>query len=135
MAWKKILLEGDAATLSDTASQPIGTSASAGTGGSAARWDHVHELGAGCIDDSSFFAAGVVDSNAIATGAVGSDEIATGAVGSDEIATNAVGNDELNNSEGFEMKQITLTPASTATAAEGAIFYDSDDDHLYVYVS
>lgn len=31
---------------------------------------------------------------------------------------------------------IILTPASTnASTTEGAIFYDSDDDHLYVYVS
>lgn len=77
------------------AASDIGTGASAGAGNNPAREDHVHQIGAGAIDDSAMFAAGVVNAAAIATGAVGSDEIAADAVGASEIAAGAVGNAEL----------------------------------------
>lgn len=115
--WKKLLLDGDAAELSDSAPQSVGTAGAAGTGTSASRDDHVHDLGTGCIDASDLFTSGVVDATAIATGAVGSDEI-------DNAATD------------IAFAQIILTPAATGTGtAEGTLFYDSDDDHLYVYVA
>ena len=46
MAWKRLLMEGDAAVLSDATPQAVdGSAGSAGTGTKAARDDHVHPLG------------------------------------------------------------------------------------------
>lgn len=33
---------------------------------------------------------------------------------------------------GLEGSEIRLTPKASSTGAEGTIFYDSDDDHIYV---
>jgi len=118
MAWKKILLTGDAAEL-EGAENPaaVGTTASPGTGATASKYDHVHVLGAGCINNANLFAAGVVDAAA--------------------IGANAVGNSEINNTAtDIAFAQIILTPAAAGTGTtEGTLFYDSDDDHLYVYQS
>lgn len=67
-----------------------GTALSEGAGSSFARNNHVHTIGAGSINSSSMFAAGVVDAAAIATDGVGTAEIAALAVGSAELAANAV---------------------------------------------
>jgi len=31
-----------------------------------------------------------------------------------------------------EFSELKLTPKASSTGAEGTVFYDSDDDHLYV---
>lgn len=126
MAWKKVLLEGDAATLSDTTSDSVGTTPSAGTGEAAARFDHIHDIGAGAIDNSNLFAGGVVDETAIGTNAVTRDKMADDSVGGAEISNTATD---------IELSQVKLTPKATGESGEGAIFYDSDDDHLYIYTS
>ena len=41
------------------------------------------------------------------------------------------GADEINLS-GLAGAYITLTPTATCAGPEGSIFYDSDDDHVYV---
>ena len=33
---------------------------------------------------------------------------------------------------GGEYSEITLTPKASSSGAEGTIYYDSDDDHVYV---
>ena len=92
--FKKILLSGDAAELSDDNPADVANAASAGVGTTASRDDHVH---------------------AIAADAVGADEI-------DSTDT------------GITMAQLIFTPAANGTGeVEGTVFYDSDDDHLYVY--
>lgn len=68
----------------------VGTVNNEGTSDDLARADHVHALGAGSIDDSALFAAGVVNAAAIGTGEVGADEIAASAVTAAELAADAV---------------------------------------------
>lgn len=145
--WKKVLLAGDAAELSDTVPntiQPddaasagvatqasrqdhehaivadvavsVGTTAAEGTSTSFSRADHVHDLAVGSIDASNLFAASVVDNAAMADDAIGAAEI------------NATATD-------IAFAQVILTPAATGTGTtEGTVFYNSTDDHMYVYV-
>ena len=49
---------------------------------------------------------------------------------------NSVGNSQINNTAtDIAFAQVILTPAATGTGTtEGTLFYDSDDNHLYVYV-
>ena len=127
MAWTKILLAGDAAELEATSTPiAVGTTAATGSGTTASKYDHVHVLGTGSINAAGLFAAGVV--NAAAMGA------------------DSVGASELIESESYSMAKLTLTGAdpgseivltpkiSSASVVEGTVFYDSDDNHLYVYV-
>ena len=84
----------------------VGITLAEGTGTSFARDDHVHELGTGSIDTAAQFAADVVGAAAIS-----------------DTATD------------ITFKQIILTPSVTGTGTtEGTLMYDSDDNHLYVYV-
>lgn len=94
----------------------VGTTLAEGTGTSFARADHVHELGTGSIDTANQFAAGIVDAAALGSNSVQASEI-------DETATD------------IAFAQIILTPAVAGVGtAEGTLMYDSDDNHLYVYV-
>jgi len=69
-------------------------------------WDHVHDLAVGSVDAENILAASIIGNTAINNTA-------------DDIA----------------FSQIILTPkVSGAGTTEGSLFYDSDDDHLYVYV-
>lgn len=34
--------------------------------------------------------------------------------------------------ENYEFDEIRLTPKASSTGPEGTMFYDSDDDHVYV---
>jgi len=94
----------------------VGTVLAEGTGTSFARDDHVHDLGAGCIDAAALFAADVVEPAAVLdTGAFTMAKV---------ILTGADPGSE-----------IVLTPKiSSASVVEGTMFYDSDDNHVYVYV-
>jgi len=117
MAWTKILLAGDAAELETTETAvSVGTTPSAGSGATASKYDHVHVMGVGSINASNLFASSVVDNAAMADDAIGAAEI-------DATATD------------ITFAQIILTPAASGTGTtEGTLMYDSDDDHLYVYV-
>ena len=123
--FKKILIEGDAAALSIATPALVGTTTAPGSATDASKSDHVHEMGVGTIDNANQFGAGVVDAAAIATDAVDSAEIAADAVKAAEIDAAATD---------IEFSQILLTPKASATGTvEGTIFYDSDDDHAYLY--
>ena len=76
VVWKKVLLEGDAASPSDNAPANVGTTAAAGTGTACSRDDHVHDTAPGFIDAADKFAAGVVDTAALGAAAVTSAKIA-----------------------------------------------------------
>lgn len=113
--FKKILITGDAAELSTEDPHAIGTTAAPGSGVDASKHDHIHVIGTGAINNANMFAASVVDNAAMADDAIKAAEI-------DAAATD------------IELSQVILTPKATATGTtEGTIFYDSDDDHLYVY--
>jgi len=146
MGWTKVLLAGDAAELSDVAPQDVikqtasagvatfasrddhlhdvtvaaptavGTTAAEGSATSLVRSDHVHDLGDGCIDAAALFAADVVEAAAVKE------------TDSFEMA-------KLTLSGADPGSEIVLTPkASSASTTEGTLFYDADDNHLYVYV-
>jgi len=52
------------------------------------------------------------------------------------VAEDSIGATEINDqATDIQFKQIILEPVTTGTGTvEGTVFYDSDDDHLYVYV-
>jgi len=113
--FKKILLTGDAAELSDEDPHAIGTTAAEGVAEDASRHDHVHILDTGSINASAQFAASVVDNAAMADDAIKAAEI-------DAAATD------------IEFAQIILTPVAAGTdTAEGTLCYLSGDDHPYIY--
>lgn len=115
-AWAEVARgSGGVATLTSSPPADVSTAAAVGTAGDAARADHVHDTAEGFIDLSTKFAAGVVDKAA--------------------IGADAVGNAEIDDSDtAIAFNQIILTPKVAGDGtAEGTIFYDSDDNHLYVY--
>ena len=135
MAFKKILLDGDAASPSDNVPASVGTAASAGTGAACSRDDHVHDIGVGAIDAANLFAAGVVDNTALGADCVDGTKIADNAIGNEHLGDNCVKGAEIDETAtNITLAQVILTPAASGTGtAEGTIYYDSDDDHLYVY--
>lgn len=171
--WKKVLLSGDAAVLSDTAPVDVDTgAASAGVATDAARRDHKHDVGdmsgmtADTIAEKTATAGVTVDGVLLKDSQVTTDTIlektATVGVtidgclikdglvadsnlleGSNKAAVqnhappaDSVGAAEIDSTAtDIELSQIILTPKAEPTGVvEGSIFYDSDDNHLYVYV-
>jgi len=55
--------------------------------------------------------------------------------GTTAVAENAIGNTEIDNAAtDIAFNQLILTPKAAGDGTtEGTLFYDSDDDHLYVY--
>jgi len=103
--WSKVLLSGDAAELGTATPLAVAAAGDAGTGSAASKEDHVHSIG---------------------TGTVGAVQLAADCVGAAAIDGTATD---------MAFAQIVLTPtASGAGTTEGSLMYDSDDNHLYVYV-
>lgn len=102
--------------LVDGTTTPAATSATGATGSATKppRMDHVHAIGSGSVDDSTIaLAAGVLS-----------------------VKASGVGNTEIDGAANdIAFSQIIFTPKATGDGTtEGTLFYDSDDDHLYVYV-
>lgn len=129
MAWKKILMEGDAAVLSSTA--PVNVNFAAADDGSAteaSRQDHKHDLDEGTTTDLQ-----PVDGTAEAIGT------ANGVAHVDHI--HALG--PLVAALDFSQEQATFlvfhksaTAPSIGTEVEGQAYYDTTggDQHIYVWV-
>lgn len=95
----------------------VGTTLAIGSGHEFSRADHVHDLGADCVDSGTLVADDVIDSEHIAADAIQAEHI-------DETDT------------AITFSQLILTPkADGSGTTEGTLFYDSDDDHVYVYVA
>ena len=126
---------GGAAVLTDAAPADVGTTAAVGAGSLAARENHVHDTASGFIDNVNKFAASVVDNAAMADNAIANAELADNAVDTAELNTNSVGFDAIDTAdEAILFSQIILNPKTTGSGTtEGTLFYDSDDDHLYVF--
>ena len=136
MAFKKILLEGDAASLSTNTPVNVGTTAAAGSGTAASKDDHVHDTAIGFIDSADKFAAGVVDAAAIGANAVSASELADAAVDVAAIQTAAVSSNKIDTTNIYVMNELVLSSkVSSAMSTSGTIMFDSSDDHLYVYTS
>jgi len=60
-----------------------------------------------------------------------------GSVDGTNIANDAVGAAHIDETDtGIEVAQLILTPTADGTGTtEGTLFFDSDDNHLYVYVT
>jgi len=131
--WKKLAYYDEVAILSDTPPVSVGTTPAQGTAGEASRQDHVHDLGAGCIDASNLFTAGVVDETALGADAVTGDKIADDAVGSEHIEALSA-TLEVN---GQQLKDAVLENNATdpETPVLGKIYFKTGDTHPYVCTS
>lgn len=98
----------------------VGTVASPGDGDDPARENHVHIIGAGAINSSGQFAAGVIDAAAIAADAVGTSELAPDAVTATEIAANAVGTTELAD-DAVTAAKIAANAVGSSELADNAV--------------
>jgi len=213
MAWKKILLEGDAAALSDIApSNVLKQAAAAGTGTTASRYDHLHDVTVGVpsdigttnaegigtslvrvdhvhahpsglgatlhhnhdaafsaagahtfnigttpgeaiiLDIAQPTAAGTINSHILRLRGTSFDTAGHNADWQQQIAVtsnagasklilqnridSAVYASKFSVTDGGqgELSELVFTPkASSPSTVEGTTFYDSDDDHLYIY--
>ena len=136
MAWKKVLLEGDAAVLSDTA--PVNVTkaaAAAGTATTASRQDHKHDITTAVPGN---IAAGDTAAEGAATSIARSDHKhgspATYPPSSHALSghTAAVANIDLAE---YEATALALQNAATnpATTKAGRICFNTGDNHPYVY--
>jgi hypothetical protein len=125
MSWKRLLLEGDAAVLSDTAPVNVDHAvASAGTAAQAARQDHKHDLNEGVV------------------GTLKAVDGSSAALGTDNAVphldhVHALG--PLVANLNFNKKQATgmaldVQSSAPSSPVEGQTYYSSADKHPYVYV-
>lgn len=130
MAWKKILLEGDAAVLSDVAPENVDhAAASAGVATEASRQDHKHDLNEGTAATLA-----PVDGTAEALG------IADAVPHLDHIHALGplVANLDFSQKEAVGLRlHYVDTPPNATTEVEGQIYFDSGagDKHPYVWVT
>ncbi len=115
-AWVEVSRgQGAVANLTSSAPSDVGITAAVGDGSTAARYNHVHDTASGFIDNNDKFASGIVNDAAIAANAVGNSEIKNTAT---DIAFNQI---------------ILSGKAAGDGTATGTVYFDTDDDHLYVY--
>jgi len=145
--WKKVALYDEVASLSDAAPEAVGTAAAAGTGTDASRNDHVHDLGADCIDSGDLIADDVVDTEHLAAGAVDTTALGADAVNGDKIADGAVGSEHieaLSAALDFAGNQATdhvihtvadATARDALTPVVGKMVWQTDEGHPYVCTS
>jgi len=128
LKWKKVLLEGDVAVLSDTAPVDVDfAAASAGAGTTASRYDHKHDVPEALVGDLV-----AVDGGAAAIGS------ANKFVRADHKHALGPLVADLNFSE-YEADAMALQNLNAAGAVTttklGRIYFDySADRHPYVYV-
>ena len=158
--WKSLAFLDECADLSGDTPLDVNTTAAAGTGTDASKDDHVHQLAAACVDDSTLVistnVADVKDAGvtyqklgaslvraeygvAETAGQFGVDYggaigIVSNELGIVDDGVKAVHIDKSSNAVTFA--NFLLTPKSTGDGTTvGTLFYDSDDDHLYGYVT
>ena len=107
--WKEFAMVGDVAALSDAAPASVGTVAAAGVGTAASRDDHVHDLGADCIDSGDLIADDVIGSEHI-------EQLSAALDFGGQAATD----------------MCVMRSSSAPTAVLGKIYQDSDDGKVYI---
>ena len=128
LKWKKVLLEGDVAVLSDTAPVDVDfAAASVGVGTTASRYDHKHDVPEALVGDLA-----AVDGGAAAIGSANKFVRADHKHGLGPLVA------DLNFSEyeadALALQNISATDA-LVTAKLGRIYFDtSADRHPFVYV-
>lgn len=113
VVWKEIAYLSDVAALTSDAPADIGTTAAAGNGTTAARSNHVHDLGADCIDNADKIADDVIGSEHI-------EQLSAALDFGGQIATDMV---------------IMQSSAAPATPVVGKIYQDIEDQKLYICTS
>ncbi len=125
--WKKLLLEGDAAVLSDSAPVDVDfAAASAGVGTTASRYDHKHSVPEALVSDLA-----AVDGGAAAIGS------ANRFVRADHkhALGPLVADLNFNEHEADAMALQNLTAAdAVVTTKLGRVYFDPLDRHPYIYV-
>ena len=114
VTWKEIAYKDDVAALTSTATpESVGTAAAIGDDSEAARADHVHDLGADCIDSG--------------------DLIADDVIGSEHI-------EQLSAALDFGGQQaqdmvVHQSASAPATPVVGKLWQDTDDQKFYICTS
>lgn len=126
MAWKKILVEGDAAVLSDTVPIDIDFSvASAGVATQASRQDHKHDVPEALVGDLA-----PVDGGDAAIGTANKFVRADHKHALGALQTNL----DFNQNQADNMV-LDVETTAPSTPTDGQIYYNSTDKHPYVYVA
>jgi len=124
--WKKILLEGDAAVLSDTAPSDVDHAASsAGVATDASRRDHKHDLTEGIVGTLK-----PVDGTAAALGT----DNAVPHLDHIHALGPLVANMNFNKKQATSMA-LDVQAAAPGTPVDGQVYFNTTDDHPYVYVA
>lgn len=129
MTWKKILLEGDAAELSDVASVNVDHAvASAGVAALASRQDHKHD-----VDEGVVGTLGAVDGGAAA---LGTDNAIPHLDHKHALGPLVAALDFAQNMADGMVLEAVDTPPDAAAEVEGQIYFDSGvaDKHPYIWV-
>jgi hypothetical protein len=126
VSWKKILLEGDAAVLSNTAPVDVDfNAASAGTATEAARQDHKHDVPEASVGDLA-----AVDGGAAAVGTANKFVRADHKHALGPLVANL--DFAKHNATAMALDVQSTAPSSPV---DGQIYFNTTDDHPYVYVS
>jgi hypothetical protein len=126
MAWKQILLTGDAAVLSDTPPVNLDFGAAAqGVATEASRQDHKHDL-----TDATTGDIVPVDGTAEAVGTTSTVARGDHRHGLGPLVADLDFNQ--NNALSFVL-EVVATPPDAGTEVEGQLYYDTDTDHPYVW--
>jgi hypothetical protein len=128
LKWKKILLEGDVAALSDNLPVDVDFSAaSAGVGTTASRYDHKHDVPEAAVGDLA-----AVDGGAASVGSLNKFVRADHKHALGPLVADL----NFNEHEADAMALQNLTAADGVTTTKlGRIYFDtSTDRHPYIYV-
>jgi hypothetical protein len=150
MSWRKIAYLDEVATLSDVAPSNVKKqTASAGTGTAASRYDHKHDIDTATpanISENQSASEGTSTSLARADHVHGTPADWTPKAhatshkknGSDEIKLNEFGDptgDIQINKQALRNPVIDPETAAPSTPSDGQVYYNTTDDHIYVYVA
>jgi len=129
--WKELAYADEVASLSTETAHDIGTTAAAGEAVDASKHDHVHVLGAACVDDSTIAnTAGVLS---IKADGITGDQIADDAVGSEHIEALSAALD-FAGQIATDMVLHTSDEAPT-TPVVGKVWYEGDTTKTYICTS
>jgi len=126
MSWKRILLEGDAAVLSDTAPVDVDfNAASAGSATQASRQDHKHDVPEALVGDLV-----AVDGGAAAVGTANKFVRADHKHALGPLVADL----DFARKKGIKLV-LDVVATHDASPVEGQIDFLTTDDHPYIYVA
>jgi len=129
--WKRILLEGDVAVLSDTAPVDVDFSAaSVGVGTTASRYDHKHDVPEALVGDLA-----AVDGDPAAIGTANKFVRADHKHALGPLAADLDFNYKEADNLSLEAKDDLTAAPTGAAIKEGRVGFYTYDDHPYVYVT